>query len=214
MIETLYGRVLEINYTASAAVIECAGVGYRVTVTSHTLSKLPAPVFEADGLKLAGDPVRIYTHLAVREDAVELFGFSGRDELDTFRTLIGVSGIGPRAAISILSVFTPSSLAQAVYAGDAKSISQAQGIGPKTAARVVLELKDKLNIYLSAPSGGRPDQKVQSAPLSGKMGDVQSALSALGYSKSEIASAMRFVDGDLEVEEIIKQALAVLVKNI
>lgn len=213
MIETLFGRILEINYTASYAVIECSGVGYKVTVSANTLSKLPAPVFEEDGLGLSGDPVRIYTHLAVREDAVELFGFSGRDELDTFRTLIGVSGIGPKAAISILSVFTPSSLAQAVYAGDAKSISQAQGIGAKTAARVILELKDKLNIYLTSPSPAKGDQKTSQAPLSGKMGDVQSALSALGYSRSEIASAMKFVDGSLEVEEIIRQALAVLVKN-
>ena len=213
MIETLYGKVLEISYPGSSAVIECAGVGYKVTVTAHTLEKLPSPVFEDDGLTLAGDPVRVYTHLAVREDAVELFGFGSRDELDVFRILIGVSGIGPKAAISILSVFTPATLAQAVYAGDAKSISQAQGIGAKTAARVILELKDKLNIYLSSAAVQKADTRSPSAPLSGKMGDVQSALSALGYSRSEIASAMKFVDGSLEVEEIIRQALAVLVKN-
>ncbi|MBE6627279.1 MAG: Holliday junction branch migration protein RuvA [Ruminococcaceae bacterium] len=217
MIETLYGKIFELNATACTVIIECAGVGYHVTVTANTLSKLPSPKFAPDGTQLESAPVRIFTHMAVREDAVELFGFSGREELDMFRLLISVSGVGPKAAMSVLSLFTPHGLANAVAAGDAKSISRAPGVGAKTAARIVLELKDKIAkafpVFYSDASDDIPTSSAAAVPSSNKLTDAQSALSALGYSRSEIAAAMKNVDLGGEVETIIKQALASLMKN-
>ncbi|MBR5253406.1 MAG: Holliday junction branch migration protein RuvA [Clostridia bacterium] len=217
MIETLYGKIFELNATACTVIIECAGVGYHVTVTANTLSKLPSPKFAPDGTQLDSVPVRIFTHMAVREDAVELFGFSGREELDMFRLLISVSGVGPKAAMSVLSLFTPKGLATAVAAGDVKSISRAPGVGAKTAARIALELKDKIAksfpIFHSDASDDMPISSASAIPSSNKLTDAQSALSSLGYSRSEIAAAMKNVDLSGEVETIIKQALAALMKN-
>lgn len=218
MIETLYGRIFELNATSCSIIIECAGVGYHVTVTANTLSHLPSPKYAPDGTQLEGAPVRIYTHMAVREDAVELFGFYSKEELEMFRLLISVSGVGPKAAMSILSLFTPHGLASAVAAGDVKSISRAPGVGAKTAARLALELKDKISKNFPQFYGGYTDDdtmQISSAtvPSSNKLTDAQSALSALGYSRSEIAAAMKNVDLGGEVETIIKQALAALMKN-
>jgi Holliday junction DNA helicase RuvA len=218
MIETLYGKIFELNATACTVIIECAGVGYHVTVTANTLSKLPSPKFAPDGTQLESAPVRIFTHMAVREDAVELFGFSGREELDMFRLLISVSGVGPKAAMSVLSLFTPHGLANAVAAGDVKSISRAPGVGAKTAARIALELKDKIAkafpvFYDDGASDDSDSFRGATLPSSNKLTDAQGALSALGYSRSEIAAAMKNVDLSGEVETIIKQALAALMKN-
>ncbi len=216
MIETLYGRIFEIDALACSAIIECAGVGYKVSVTANTLSKLPAPEYEPDGTQIAGKPVRIYTHMSVREDGVELFGFYGREELDMFRLLISVSGVGPKAGMSILSLLTPKKLALVIAAEDTKAISKAPGVGAKTAARVVLELKEKVaknfpqyngdNIAEPAATAGKP---VKSSSLT----DARDALVVLGYSRSEVAAAMKNVDAAKSTEDIIKQALAVLMKN-
>lgn len=218
MIETLYGQIFETDTAACAVILECCGVGYRVTVTANTLSHLPSPKHAPDGTSLLSEAVRIYTHMAVREDAVELFGFHTREELNMFRLLISVSGIGPKAAMSILSLFTPRGLASAVESGDVKSISRAPGVGAKTAARVALELKDKIPksfpYFASVSDSGEEIVKV-SAPASNsnKLTDVRDALTVLGYSRSEIAAVMKNVDLDAEVEDIIKSALAVLMKN-
>lgn len=217
MIETLYGQIFETDTAACAVILECHGVGYRVTVTANTLSHLPSPKHTADGSSLLSEPVRIYTHMAVREDAVELFGFYTREELNMFRLLISVSGIGPKAAMSILSLFTPQGLASAVASGDVKSISRAPGVGAKTAARVALELKDKIPkafpyFSLASDSGEAPTSS--SAPAeSNKLTDVRDALTVLGYSRSEIAAVMKNVDLDADVEDIIKTALTMLMKN-
>ena len=217
MIETLYGKIFELNATSCTAVIECAGVGYHVTVTANTLSHLPSPKYAPDGTQLDGNPVRIFTHMAVREDAVELFGFHNREELEMFKLLISVSGIGPKAAMSVLSLFTPHGLANAVAAGDVKSISRAPGVGAKTAARLALELKDKIVKAFPTLSGGYAEEDMisvgASVPSSNKLTDAQSALAALGYSRSEIAAAMKNVDLNGELETIIKQALSALMKN-
>ncbi|MBP3377458.1 MAG: Holliday junction branch migration protein RuvA [Clostridia bacterium] len=217
MIETLYGKIFELNATSCTAVIECAGVGYHVTVTANTLSHLPSPKYAPDGTQLDGTPVRIFTHMAVREDAVELFGFHNREELEMFKLLISVSGIGPKAAMSVLSLFTPHGLANAVAAGDVKSISRAPGVGAKTAARLALELKDKIAKAFPTLSGGHAEEDMisvgASVPSSNKLTDAQSALAALGYSRSEIAAAMKNVDLNGELETIIKQALSALMKN-
>ena len=215
MIETLYGKIFDSDREEGSLIIECGGVGYAVTVNSNTLSSLPAARFAPDGTRLEGEPVRLFTHMAVREDGVELFGFCTREEIVMFRLLIGVSGIGPKAAMSILSIFTPRSLANAIEIGDSKSIARAPGVGPKTAARVTLELKDKIS--KTFPSLGLTEVETVSpsarAEDNTKLNDTRDALTALGYSRSEIAAAMKDVDFSADVEEIIKQALNALMKN-
>ncbi|MBE6541703.1 MAG: Holliday junction branch migration protein RuvA [Ruminococcaceae bacterium] len=218
MIETLFGRIFETDAVGCVIIIECAGVGYRVTVTANTLAHLPSPSYAPDGTQLEGKPVRIYTHMAVREDGVDLYGFYTREELNMFRLLISVSGIGPKAAISILSLFTPKSLAAAVASDDAKSISRAPGIGAKTAARVVLEMKDKIkkNFPYFTPDGADDEfipAKSGSEQQSNKLADARDALTVLGYSRSEIAAAMKNIDMASPLEDIIKNALNVLMKN-
>lgn len=125
------GTVAEID--AGLAVIDCSGVGYACATTNYTLSQLKK-----------GAPAKLYTYLNVREDAMELFGFADQSELRSFKLLIGVSGVGPRAALSILSAVTPQQLALAVVTEDEKALTAANGIGKKIAQRVILELKDKL----------------------------------------------------------------------
>lgn len=217
MIETLYGQIFETDTASCAVILECCGVGYHVTVTANTLSHLPSPRHSPDGTTLLSEPVRIYTHMAVREDAVELFGFYTREELNMFKLLISVSGIGPKAAMSILSLFTPHGLATAVASGDVKSISRAPGVGSKTAARVALELKDKIPkafpTFASASDDSEEIAVAKPSSDSNKLADVRDALTVLGYSRSEIAAAMKNVDLDKEIEDIIKAALAVLMKN-
>lgn len=218
MIETLYGQIFETDAAGCSVIIECCGIGYKVAVTANTLTHLPSPKYTPDGSALLSEYVRIYTHMAVREDAVELFGFYTREELNMFRLLISVSGIGPKAGMSILSLFTPKGLAAAVAAGDTKSISRAPGIGAKTAARVALELKDKIPKafpqFASLDDSG--DEFITAAPAAqktGKLDDVRDALTVLGYSRSEIAAAMKNLDMNAEVEDLIKAALAVLMRN-
>lgn len=216
MIETLFGRIFEIDAVNCIVIIECCGVGYRVTVTANTLSKLPSPVYSPDGSSEAGEPVRIYTHMSVKEDAVDLYGFYNREELDMFRLLIGVSGVGPKAAMSILSLLSPKKLALVISAEDTKSISRAPGVGAKTAARVVLELKDKIKKsfpQFESDNVVEPDNAVAvSAGKSTKLSDARDALTVLGYSRSEVAAAMKNVDTTKSLEEIIKSALASLMK--
>ena len=217
MIETLYGRIFEIDALTCTAILECAGVGYNVSVTANTLSQLPAPEYEPDGKMIAGKPVRIYTHMAVREDGVELFGFYSREELDMFRLLISVSGVGPKAGMSILSLLTPKKLALVIAAEDTKAISRAPGVGAKTAARVVLELKEKIAKQFPQFSGDNiadtDSPSAGKAVRSSSLSDARDALVVLGYSRSEIAAAMKNVDASKSTENIIKDALAVLMKN-
>ena len=216
MIETLYGKIFDTDRENGVVIIECSGVGYAVTVSGSTISALPEARFSPDGERLEGDYVRLYTHMAVREDGVELFGFTTREEIKMFRLLITVSGIGPKAAMSLLATFTPRTLASSVLLGDSKSIARAPGIGPKTAARITLELKDKVEKLYPTAAYDSPD-KSSAAPSksedSAKLADVRDALTALGYSRSEIAATMKNVDLSAEVEDIIKASLAVLMKN-
>ncbi|MBQ8401821.1 MAG: Holliday junction branch migration protein RuvA [Clostridia bacterium] len=198
-----------------SVVIECAGVGYRVQVSAGTLSRLPSPGYGADGNPLENaEKMRLYTYMALREDAVELYGFATAEELDMFKLLISVQGVGPKAGMSILSLMTPRTLAMSIAAEDTKAISKAPGVGAKTAARVVLELKEKLGKLYPATDGipmpvSAPAGK---SAASGKLADAQEALLVLGYSRSEIAAAMKHVDMDASLEEIIKKALNALMK--
>ncbi len=196
-------------YESGMAVIDCGGVGYRLTVSGTTQNSFP-PLNESKPPR-----VKLYTHLSVREDAFELFGFSTQKELYSFKLLISVSGIGPKAAISILSSMTPEQFALAVVSEDTKSISRAQGVGAKSAARIVLELKDKLGSS-DKSTGLSSDTFSAAASVTGgnnKLSEAQNALVVLGYSRAEAISALRSIKTEnLGLEEIIRSALAVLSK--
>lgn len=188
---------------AGFAVVDCGGVGYALTVSTGTAEKLSP---------MLGEEVFVFTHLQVREDGIELYGFGSREELSAFRLLITVSGVGPKAAMSILSTMTPDRFAYAVCTEDAKALSRAPGIGGKTAARIVLELKDKISKdQMSGDLASLKDTSPVKAPVgasSGKLGEAQDALSVLGYSRAEIAEVLRGIDvSALSLEEIIKAAL-------
>jgi len=217
MIHTLYGRIFECDPLTCTVVIECGGVGYKLTTTANTISKLPSPKFSPDGCAIEGETVRLFTHMAVREDNVELFGFSTKEELDMFRLLIGVNGVGPKAGMAILSLLTPRKLAAVVAAEDAKSISRAPGVGAKTAARVVLELKDKIPkafpSFVSAAFEAADIIPAKTEPAaSTKLADAREALSVLGYSRSEVAASLKNADENASLEDIIRDALQLLMK--
>lgn len=193
------GTVTELE--AGLAVIDCGGVGYACATTNYTLSQLKK-----------GERAKLYTYLNVREDAMELFGFASQSELRSFKLLIGVSGVGPKAALSILSATTPQQLAMAVVMGDEKALTAAQGVGKKIAQRIILELKDKLakeQGSFDASSGAAAVLPVQS----NKAGEAAAALAVLGYGSQEISAALKGIDMEaLPLEEIIRQSLKKMVK--
>lgn len=198
------GRLAHLDQ--SFAVLDVGGVGYRLTITQTTYEAMPPH------LSVSEPPtVRLYTYMAVREDDVELFGFRSEEELDTFKLLITVSGVGPKAAIAILSVFTPDRLAMAISAEDTKAISKANGIGAKTAARIVLELKDKIARVTTISDDMSADMGISGAAASvgsSSLEDAQSALLVLGYTRAEIANAMKKIDTvGKETDAIIRLAL-------
>jgi len=191
----------------SCAVIDAGGIGYKLTVSENTYNSLP-PRHTAEAPE-----VKLYTYMAVREDDVELFGFHNESELASFKMLLGVSGVGPKAAISILSHLTPEKLALAVCTEDRKTIARANGIGPKTAARVILELKDKLlkETDLTAVANESIGSTAPVPTNSGKLSEAQDALMVLGYSRAEALNALKNIDTQsLGLEEIIKKALKML----
>jgi Holliday junction DNA helicase RuvA len=167
------------------AVLDCGGVGYQLTVSNVTAALL--------GDKI-GKPTKLLTHLAVREDGVELFGFISREERESFMKLTSVSGIGPKAAMSILSTMTPDDLALAIASEDTKAIARAPGIGAKTAARVVLELKDKITKDMMSASPQSLGTAPVSMPMGGALTDATEALMALGYDKNTVLTALKGVD--------------------
>lgn len=191
------------------AVIDAGGIGYKLTISGTTHAAMPHHLTTQEP-----PDVKLYTYMAVREDGIELFGFMTEDELSYFKLLITVSGVGPKAAISILSEMTPAKLAIAICSDDKKAISRANGIGPKTAARIILELKDKLKgqSFIDTEGSITAEELTTSTP-SGKKKDAEDALTVLGYSRSEAAAALRTINTDaLEVDEIIRQALKKLMR--
>ena len=203
------GKLGHLEY--GTAVIDASGVGYKLTVSDNTYSAVQKKIGFGDA-----PTVRLYTYMAVREDGIELFGFENEMELSSFKLLISVSGVGPKAAMSILSLLTPEKFALAVCTEDKKTISKASGIGPKTAARIILELKDKL-----LKSVGDMDVSADTATElstvstnSGKLSEAQDALMVLGYTRSEAQNALKGIDTSaLELEDIIKAALKKLMKQ-
>lgn len=193
------------------AVVDVGGVGYKLTVSGTTYQAMPPR-------SVTQPPqVTLYTHLAVREDDIELFGFATQQELASFRQLLSVSGVGAKAAMAVLSLLTPEKFALAVCTEDKKTISRANGVGPKTAARIILELKDKL---LRENGGVLPDGEDAPSPAAtaapsgkGKLAEAVDALLVLGYSRPEALSALKTVDTDkLELEAIIRAALKNLMR--
>ena len=188
------------------AVIDCGGVGYKLTVSETTYRNLPPRTLSTEP-----PTVKLYTYLSVKEDDMELFGFFEEAELTSFKQLISVSGIGPKVAISILSLLTPEKLALAIISEDRKAISSANGVGPKTAARVILELKDKMakEVGSDALSSAIVDTpKSTSAASRGKLTEATDALIVLGYGRAEAQNVLRSIDVEyLTLEEIIKTAL-------
>ena len=185
------------------AVIDCGGVGYACRTTTHTISKLTV-----------GKATKLYTHLYVREEIFELYGFASESELGCFRMLIGVSGVGPKAALAILSSNTPEGLALAIVSGNEKALTSAPGIGKKIAQRIILELKDKLAKGQLTTAGGESFAGGITVIPENKASEASAALAVLGYSQSEIAMALKGIDLEaLALEDVIKQALKKMMRN-
>lgn len=188
-------------------VVEAGGLGYNIHV--------PLTVVEA--LPKAGTEVKIYTSLQVREDAMTLYGFLGRQDLLMFKQLLGVNGIGPKAALGLLSALRSDDLRMAIISGDAKAISRAPGIGPKTAQRVILDLKDKIKMEDILPGGileggSVPEAVPAASGMEGAGKEAIEALVALGYSMMEAGKAVRQVeiDGTMTAEDVLKSSLRYL----
>jgi Holliday junction DNA helicase RuvA len=195
------------------AVIDVGGLGYKLTISGTTYDSMPP------NRSVSTPPtVLLYTYMAVREDGIELFGFATETELSSFKLLISVSGVGPKAAMSILSLLSPEKFALAVCTEDKKTIAKANGIGPKTAARIVLELKDKLmKEHAGEDLSSLSDSSIPASTLQsnarGKLSEATDALIVLGYSKAEAQSALKDIATDsMELEEIIRAALKKLMK--
>ena len=190
----------------STCVIDCGGVGYKLTVSFITSESLMSKL---------GKQVKLFTHLAVREDGIELFGFGSYEEKECFNRLTSVSGIGPKAAMSILSTMTPEKLAIAICTDDKKAIAKAPGIGAKSAARIILELKDKMSnemVGRSVDYASISDSAANFVPNS-VFSEAAEALTVLGYDKSTVMSVLKGVDPSVtDVGEIIRQALKKLAR--
>ena len=183
------------------AVIDCGGVGYACRTTSYTLSTLQT-----------GESAKLYTYLNVREDAMKLYGFASENERNCFQMLIGVSGVGPKAALSILSATTPEGLATSIITGNEKALMVAQGIGKKIAQRIILELKDKLSKGQLPAEESYGGTGVTVIPQD-KTSEASAALAVLGYNPAEIAAALKGLELEkLTLEEIVRQALRKMVK--
>lgn len=182
-----------------AIVVETGGIGYHIYTTGQTFSRLPS----------LGDEVKIYTYLYIREDAMLLYGFCSKDELRVFKLLLGVSGIGPKGALAILSVMTTDDLRFAVLGDDAKTIAKAPGVGVKTAQRLILELRDKLSIEDAFEEKLSQAEDTARGRAKGAKNEAVQALVALGYSSSEALKALGGIEitEETDVEDLLKAAL-------
>ena len=197
MYYSVRGNVIHLGQ--NIAVVECGGVGYKCQTTINTLKNL----------KLNTE-AKLYTYLNVREDAMELFGFYTEEELSAFKTLIGVSGVGPKVGIAILSVLSPQQIALAIASDDLKSITMAPGVGKKLAQRIVLELKDKFKINANSES------VIKGAKTTAAVGNIPKAieaLSVLGYTAADVSPFISTLDPNLPVEQLIGETLKLMGRN-
>ena len=200
MLYSVRGKLIAIE--SNAAVVECGGVGYMCQTTMNTLKTV----------KLNTE-VMLYTYLNVREDAVELFGFATKTELDTFKTLISVSGVGPKAGLSVLSELSPEQVAMAIATDDIKTITRAQGIGKKIAQRIVLELKDKLAKAVATDDSMSAVASGAANAVTGNIPKAIEALGVLGYSPSDVSPVLATLDSSLPVEQLIALTLKQMGRN-
>lgn len=193
MIYSVRGELIFME--SGIAVVECGGVGYRVQTSLNTQKTL----------KLHNE-VMLYTHMNVREDAMELFGFSSKSELSTFKMLIAITGVGPKVALAILSDLSSEQIAMCVSAGDSKTLTRANGVGPKLAQRIVLELKDKIK---GMATSGSMEVATNGSVIAdtGNIPKAVSALAVLGYSAADVTSVLSKLDPSLSVEAMIAATL-------
>lgn len=187
------------EYVASGEnfiVVEASGVGYKIHTSQKALAKMPKP----------GDEVKVFTHFYVREDIQDLYGFPDNDELSMFLTLLSVSGVGPKAALAILSAASPAEVAGAVMTRNVKIITKASGVGPKLAERIILELKNKIKSFDALP------EEYADVEISDNSSEAVSALVVLGFPEHEAKKAVASVDSSLGVEDVVKEALKKLMK--
>ena len=197
MFYSLTGKVIHTDEQSVA--ISCGGVGFKCSTTQNTLEKIRG--------SQSGE-VTVFTYLNVREDALDLFGFYTEQELDAFKLLISVSGVGPKAALAILSQLTPDNFAVAVSSGDTKAITAANGVGPKLAQRVIMELKDKIaGVSFISVESSSVSSAVNAVNSISNTAEAIAALTALGYSQTEASVAVSKLSPELSVEELIKGAL-------
>ena len=194
MLYSVRGKLIAIE--SNAAVVECGGVGYMCQTTMNTLK----------AVKLNTE-VTLYTYLNVREDAVDLFGFATKAELETFKNLISVSGVGPKAGLAVLSELSPEQVAMAIASDDLKTITRAQGIGKKIAQRIVLELKDKLAKAAKEDSSFAQVAQNSVNVSTGNVPKAIEALGVLGYSPSDLSPVLATLDSALPVEQLISLTL-------
>ena len=197
MFYSLTGKLVHME--PGVVAIECGGVAFKCFTSMNTQKNMPR----------IGETATVYTHLNVREDALDLYGFSTKSELNCYKMLTAISGVGPKAALSILSAMTPEGVAMAAASGDSKKFTKASGVGPKLAQRIVLELKDRVK-KMGFTGGtleltGTDDAGIVSASQNAEQA-VQ-ALIVLGYTQSEAAQAVAKLDGSLSTEELIRGAL-------
>ncbi|MBE6797953.1 MAG: Holliday junction branch migration protein RuvA [Ruminococcaceae bacterium] len=201
MISSLRGRLIysEKDYI----IVECGGVGFKCNVSLNTIGKLP---------KLNSD-IFIYTFMSVKEDAIDLFGFFSLEEIDCFKLLLSVSGVGPKMAIALLSEFTADRIMLLIASGDSKSLTAASGVGNKLAQRIVLELKDKVGTSFSVANASEISA-VGNASVATNSKEAISALVSLGFSQSDAAMAVSKFDSSLSTEELIKLSLKELSRQV
>ena len=192
MIYSVRGNLILMD--AGFAVVECGGVGYRVQTSINTQKQL----------KLNSE-VMLYTYMNVREDAMELFGFATKGELSTFRMLIGITGVGPKVALAILSDLSPEQIAMCVSSGDSKTLTRANGVGPKLAQRIVLELKDKIKGV--AQTEGFEISRGTVIADTGNVPKAVAALAVLGYSAADVTPILSRLDPSMSVEQMIAATL-------
>ncbi len=202
MIYSLKGILTYVEPTF--VVVECGGVGMKCFASTSTIT----------GLTSVGTQVSLLTYMSVREDAIDLYGFSTQNELDAFKLLIGVSGVGPKAAMSVLSALATDKLAIAVSCGDIKAIQAAQGIGKKTAERIVLELKDKMNGIAGVSVSSNSSSGASINSVGSASSEAVEVLVSLGFSQSDAYAAVGSLDGDLSVDEMIRKGLKLLSSNL
>lgn len=193
MIYSLNGEVTHL--AQNIIVVECGGVGFECRSTSNAVSRAKI-----------GEKLKLYTYMNVREDAMELYGFADESELNCFKMLISVSGVGCKVAIAILSDLSPQEFALAVVNDDSKKITRAQGVGPKLAQRIVLELKDKLKKDSSFAMTDIPQINLN-AKASNAVSEALTALMVLGFTNAQAQKALEGLDPEMSVQELVKEGL-------